>query len=307
MDDARKRVGMQCVRVTLPELVQLSGFSKLFSLKALKSFDQQSGHRPSKLLARGMEFAESRRYQIGDDIRSIDWRVTARTGRPHTKLFTAEKERQVVLCVDMSTQMFFATQGVCKSVQASLIAGYLAWNAHQQGDKVGSITFNNQEIIEIKPSNRSKSVIATLDRLAYLSGALINNRIEGDISLKQAIESLCRLLKPGAMGVIISDFYAISTETKDLIVQLSRRAEICLFMIEDPFESDIPRGKSLTLRDRETEKHVSTHDSLSLRQYKEQFLERKKNIKDLEVHQNIRFYSCRTNDDCLKLLTKNFR
>ena len=120
------RTGVQRVSVLLPELLQLAQNGRMLSLAALRRTTPQAGQHVSQLLARGMEFAESRRYQSGDDIRNIDWRVTARTGKAHTKLFAAERERRVLLSVDMQSSMFFATQGVFKSVQAALMMGNIA-------------------------------------------------------------------------------------------------------------------------------------------------------------------------------------
>jgi uncharacterized protein DUF58 len=161
----QKRTGIQCVQVSLSELLQLSQMAKL-SLSTLRIKSSQTGTNQSRLLGRGMEFAESRRYQIGDDVRNIDWRVTARSGKAHTKLFAAEKERQVLLCVDMRSSMFFATRGVFKSVQASLMAGLITWNAVQTGNRVGGMIFDDENQYEFRPALGKKGALPFLEQLA---------------------------------------------------------------------------------------------------------------------------------------------
>ena len=103
---------------------------------------QTQGAYLSALRGRGMEYDESRPYQAGDDIRTLDWLVTARTGKPHTKLFREERERPVIVAVDYRPAMFFATQGSFKSVQAARCAALLAWRAAQQGDRLGGFIFS---------------------------------------------------------------------------------------------------------------------------------------------------------------------
>ena len=152
MKSVTKRTGQDVVFVDLQELLSLKGYARQFSLSALKIKSSNAGQRTSRLLARGMEFAESRRYLPGDDVRNIDWRVTARIGKAHTKLFSVEKERQVILSVDMRSSMFFATKGVFKSVQAALMAAYVGWNATESGDRLGGLIFDDVGYFECKPA-----------------------------------------------------------------------------------------------------------------------------------------------------------
>ena len=138
----KKRTGEECVSVSLAELLLLSKHANQLSLSAVPVKNCSAGMHLSRLFGRGMEFAECRRYQEGDDIRAIDWRVTARTGKVHTKLFAAEKERHILLCTDMRASMFFGTRGVFKSVQAALIMASLAWSASQGGNRLGGMIFD---------------------------------------------------------------------------------------------------------------------------------------------------------------------
>ena len=130
------------VAVTTSGLIALSRKSRGLSLRTGMISALQSGDYQSAFKGRGMEYDESRLYQPGDDIRNIDWRVTARSGKVHTKLFREERERPVHLWVDFRAPMFFATRGKFKSVIAAELASLFAWRANRQGDGIGGIVFS---------------------------------------------------------------------------------------------------------------------------------------------------------------------
>ena len=129
------------IQIQFNNLIRLSAGARQVNLDHSTIKSKQSGGYLSSTKGRGMEFDEARLYQPGDDIRSIDWRVTARTGKPYTKLFREERERPVFLSVDLRPSMFFATRGVFKSVQAARLASLLAWSALRQGDRIGGQIF----------------------------------------------------------------------------------------------------------------------------------------------------------------------
>jgi uncharacterized protein (DUF58 family) len=115
-----------------------------------------------------MEFDEVRHYQTGDDIRAIDWRVTARTGKTHTKLFREELERPVLIATDLSASMHFGSQLLFKSVQAAHLASLVAWHAKNRGDRLGGIVFNQHEHLELKPRSRKEGVLHYLHALTAM-------------------------------------------------------------------------------------------------------------------------------------------
>ncbi len=151
------------VDVQLTELLSYKQHGKLsLNAKRLPATRQLSGNYLANIKGRGMEFAEVRHYQPGDDVRAIDWAVTARTGKAHTKLFQEEKERPVFLLVDVSDSMIFGSQLVFKSVQACHLAALLSWQAKQRNDRLGGIVFNQQQVAELKPTSRNKGLMAFL-------------------------------------------------------------------------------------------------------------------------------------------------
>ena len=149
MTNLKKNNGIWLDKMELPELFRVAKSKE--SLKTPKISGTIGGPYLTKLKGRGMEFAEARPYQPGDDVRHIDWRVTARTVRTHTKLYREERERPVMLVLDQCRQMFFGSRKRLKSVQAARIAALMGWRALLRGDRVGAILFSEKLHYEIRP------------------------------------------------------------------------------------------------------------------------------------------------------------
>lgn len=164
-----------------------------------------AGSYLAKTKGRGMEFDEARHYQPGDDIRAIDWRVTARTGKTHTKLFREEKERPVFVLTDLSSSMHFGTQLLFKSVQAAHLTALIAWSAQQRGDRIGGLVFNSVGHREYKPQTRHKAVLSLLHGVTTLHADNTANTSQ-DVSFSDACARLRRLARPGSMVFLLSDF-----------------------------------------------------------------------------------------------------
>lgn len=198
---------------------------------------QMSGGYLSKHKGRGMEFDEARHYQPGDDIRAIDWRVTARTGKAHTKVFREERERPVFLLCDVSASMQFGSSLQLKSVLAGHLMAFLAWQAKHRGDRVGGLVFNSLAHHEIKPANRTTTLLHLLQQTCLLQQAQPLQIDPNRDALADSLKRLSYLAKPGSQINLISDFNHIDKLTKGLLQQLRRRCEVRCFVIRDPFES----------------------------------------------------------------------
>ena len=138
-------------RIELAELIRLKPVGESLKVGTLRVRADDAGGHLSRLKGRGVEFDESRPYQPGDDLRTMDWKVTARTGKPHTKVFREERDRPVVLWLDLRRPMFFATKGVFKAVRAAQTAALVAWSAVANGDRLGGLIFSDSEHIELRP------------------------------------------------------------------------------------------------------------------------------------------------------------
>ena len=199
------------VRVKLETLIKLSQQAHQLPLKSKRVLSRLNGNFISPFKGRGMEFDESRPYQPGDDIRSIDWRVTARSGKTHTKLYREERERPVLIWVDLRKPMFFASQGMFKSVLAAKAAALLAWSSTQHNDRLGGIIFSEEQHNELRPKRGKSATLHFLQQLAKHSAWDKNNRnamtdsiIESQ-SAEHALNRLRRVAKPGSLIFLISD------------------------------------------------------------------------------------------------------
>ena len=155
-----------------------------------------AGLLSSSIKGRGIDFEEVRGYQPGDDVRNIDWKVTARTLNPHTKVFTEEKERPVFLIVDQSASMFFGSRITFKSVVAARIASILAWCAHEQGDRIGGIIYSDLVHKKIKAKRGIKTVLSLLNDINELNNGLASkSKNEPIIGKEASMFEILRLAK----------------------------------------------------------------------------------------------------------------
>lgn len=236
----------------LPALMQLRAEAhtlRLPSSTARRS--RQAGAFASPQRGRGMAFAEVRQYQPGDDIRAIDWRVTARRQQAHTKIYEEERERPVLLLCDLGASMFFASEGVYKQVRAAQTTAILAWVSLLSGDRVGGIVFNGRELELQRPARRKTALLRLLDCVARLqlqpgqfhpdaSGPDSGRAATPIASLDTALAEACRIALTGSRVFIISDFLHLSEQTSGLLGKLSQHNSVSAVHISDPLEQALP-------------------------------------------------------------------
>ncbi|WP_372965652.1 DUF58 domain-containing protein [Marinobacter sp.] len=234
------------VHSTLQELVRLQADARALKLPSARRIrGRQTGLRQSRQRGRGMTFAEVRQYQPGDDIRSIDWRVTARRQSPHTKLYEEERERPVLLIADLGPTLFFASTGAYKQVRCAQITALLAWLTLMAGDQVGGLIFNNQELKVMRPARRKKSLLRLLDTLAkqqYQQDSPPSSSLTGGPDLNTALAEARRVAHTGSRIFVISDFMTMTPETTSLMGALARHNNVSAFRIMDPLEKQLPRS-----------------------------------------------------------------
>ena len=231
------------VNLGIKELIHYQGKTALLNLSPRKTVQAKlAGAYLAKTNGRGMEFDEARHYQAGDDIRAIDWRVTARTGKTHTKLYREEKERPVFVLTDLSSSMQFGTQFLFKSVQAAHLSALIAWSARKRGDRIGGLVFNQHQHIECKPFTRQKAVLSLLNSMIKVQQGAHTTGQE-QITLGNACARLRRLAHPGSLIFILSDFSQLDELAKQHIAQLSKHCEVIAYPISDPFEHRLPQVK----------------------------------------------------------------
>ena len=242
------------VNLGIKELIYYQGKTALLNLSPRKTFQAKlAGAYLAKTKGRGMEFDEARHYQAGDDIRAIDWRVTARTGKTHTKLYREEKERPVFVLTDLSSSMQFGTQFLFKSVQAAHLSALIAWSARKRGDRIGGLVFNQHQHLECKPFTRQKAVLSLVNSMIKMQqGSQISRQGQEQISLANACARIRRLAHPGSLVFILSDFSQLDELAVQHIAQLSKHCEVIAHPISDPFEHQLQKvnfSQRVTLSD----------------------------------------------------------
>ncbi len=210
-----------------------------------------SGRKRSRLRGRGLDFDELRHYRPGDDIRNMDWRVTNRTGKPHVRVYTEERDRPVIVVVDQRLPMFFGSQKKMKSVVAAEVAAITAWRVLAVGDRIGAILFNDSKTIEARPTRNERRVMGWLGDLTAMNNDLSVTAVRDSNPeiLAQALGILERNVGHDYLVVLISDFYGWNDATLKTIRRISQHNDIICSLIYDPLERDISKADKLVVSD----------------------------------------------------------
>jgi len=208
-------------------------------------FSLLAGRHASKLRGRGLDFEEVRKYVPGDDIRNIDWRVTARTGVAHAKVFNEEKERPTFIVLDQTHMMFFGSVKYTKSVTAAHAAALGAFYTVKRGDRVGGLIFNEEGYDHITPK-RSTSLVQHFMQLIVAR----NNRLPLRKQIASNADVLHDMIQRTRLNIthdyvvtIISDFSLLKETTKDILKSIANHNDVILVHIYDPMEEQLPGGK----------------------------------------------------------------
>ncbi|KGK00740.1 DUF58 domain-containing protein [Thalassotalea sp. ND16A] len=263
------------INLTIDELLPYQGKTALLNLAPKHAVHGHlSGNYLARTKGRGMEFDEVRHYQTGDDIRAIDWRVTARTGKTHTKLFKEEVERPVLVATDLGQSMFFGSKLLFKSVQACHIAALVAWHAKQRGDRIGGLVFNEIEHQELKPRSRQHGVLHYLHALEELHNeGLAHWQQEHASNNDYFIENcnrLRQLARPGSLVYLITDGNHFDEAALLPLSQISRVCELVICQISDPLEIELPDSKhktSVAFTDGELKQQITLGDRKTAERY----------------------------------------
>ncbi|PKI18008.1 DUF58 domain-containing protein [Colwellia sp. 12G3] len=284
------------IDLSMQELLQYQSKSRLIDLAGKKNIrGKQSGNYLSRSKGRGMEFDEVRHYQTGDDVRAIDWRVTARTGKTHTKLFREEIERPVLIATDLSQNMHFGSKLLFKSVQSAHLAALVAWHAKSRGDRIGGLVFCDDQHIELKPRSRKAGVLHYLHALTTLNNQkqqkpieVNNSALDDEKSLNQSVTTpqhhfdqhcarLRHLAKPGSLVYLITDGYALRDEKNAPhalrhLSQISKHCELVICLISDPLEQALPESNlklAVTITDGQSRQQLTLGDNNTAEQYQQ--------------------------------------
>jgi uncharacterized protein (DUF58 family) len=278
---------------------------KLTLKRPVKS--QLNGAERTRVRGRGMDFEEVRLYQPGDDVRSIDWRVTARTQVPHTKLYREERERPVFVVADQRASLFFGSRQCFKSVLANHIAANLAWAALSNGDRIGGLVFGDRRQRDIRPRRSKHAVLELLHQLQEFNRELTSPVAPADSqTLVSVLADVRRIARPGSSVFIVSDFYDYSPRCEQQLFELARHTEVSLIHVYDPLEKQLHTSSRLTVSNGQTRLQLPSDEASFQQAYEMAFGERLDQLTQSAKHLGLPLLSYATSDNLQQLLRERF-
>lgn len=238
MIDGQQRVdGDGRSQVSLAELITLRAGAAHSRLPTLVSRAMRSGRQSSRLYGRGMDYAESRVYQAGDDVRRMDWRLTARSGKLHTKLFEEDREGTLLILLDTHASMHFGTRRRFKSVQAARVVAAAAWLAVRAGERVGVMTFGDDEQL-LRPQRGDRAALAICGVLAQPRPVAANAPGSSSL-LSYALQRGRRVLHGATRVLLVSDGFSCDAPARSGLLELASRANVGVVLVADTLESSL--------------------------------------------------------------------
>jgi uncharacterized protein (DUF58 family) len=229
--------------VTLADLLRLEHQARGFSfLPRQPVHSLLSGRHGARVRGRGLDFEELRCYQPGDDVRTMDWKVTARARKPFVRVYVEERDRPLLLVVDQRQGMFFGSQRAMKSVVAAEAAALGAWRALSHGDRVGAVVFDDEDTVELRP-RRSRTVVlhalqAIVDKNQALSSS--GRPTARPSQLNEVLARAARLATHDHLVVILSDFDGADGETRRLVSRMVQHNDVVAGLVLDPLARELP-------------------------------------------------------------------
>ncbi len=282
--------------VSLAELIaEQKHSSGIIGASGHKVHTASAGNFRSPFRGRGMEFDEVREYKNGDDIRTIDWKVTAKLGKPFTKLFHEERERPLFLLVDMRPNMRFGTKVAFKSVIAAKAAALIAWSGKEAGDKIGGIVFSASKYVRLAPHRQRRRLLGFLQAITDASS---DSAAKGGTSLAEALGEMRRVGRMGGIVFVLSDFYDFNDEAKKQLTLISAHSDIVCIYVADRLEDAPPPAGVYRVNDGSFQNlTINAGDKMWREEYMEVFAQRKKNVESFCAKRGAVFVELFTDSD----------
>ncbi len=307
----------RAIYIDLQGLIQLRFQSAQLSLGSQrKAFSSLAGNYSSPFKGRGVNFDEVRPYQPGDDIRNIDWNVTARTDKVHTKVFKEERERPVFIIVDLSSSMVFGTRHCLKSVTAVKAAALFAWAGANNNNRIGGLIFNNTQQVEMRPKGGHKGVLQFLKMLADFHNSTITEQknpaakeTSEHIDTKRLFLRMQKLIHPGSMVLFASDFNQADADYFKPIRRIARHNDLLMAHIYDSLESRLPPPGNYSISNGYDSQSIDTHNRLLCTSFHQLFQKKKETLEQFCMQNQINLIDLATHnkvaDQFLAILGKD--
>lgn len=290
--------------VTVADLIGLAT-APIAKRRTRRATGGYSGTLVSRMRGRGVDLDEVRLYQAGDDVRNIDWKVTARKEKPHTKIFREERERPTMLVVDQRRSMFFGSQVRLKSVAAAEVAARIAWQTLNARDRVGGIVIAASSIGILKPIRSKLNVVRLLNAVADANNELNASSQpsnSSDTGWNSVLMNLRRATPVGHRVVFISDFANIAENDLRQLFVLQNHNEISLVHVYDPIEQELPPSGAYAVTDGSQRVTFSGGNPRNQSRYQARFEAHRTRLEDACRTRGIRFDSISTADNVSQVI-----
>ncbi len=252
--------------------------------KVNRALAHLAGAKRSHRRGRGVEFDEVRQYTAGDDVRAIDWRVTARSGEPHTKLFHEERERPVLVSVDLRSPMYFGSRNCFNSVLAAHTASLLLWSALDRGERVGGMVVRGDSAKDTRPARSRHTVLSVIGEMARASES---ERDAKSLPLAEQLTQIQRIARPGSTLFLISDFHdGLDPEVLQTLRRLVQHVQVTGIMINDPLEQELPAAGHYVVSDATGRSSLDTGNRKLASRYREDFEQHDRELRN--AYQSLR-------------------
>lgn len=297
-----KKETLKGLAVGIDELIEQRKYLPYIKKHHNNITSDQAGDIRSAFKGRGMEMEEIRVYGFGDDVRDIDWRVTARKGEPYTKLYSEEKDRAVYVVLDLSPYMLFGTKKELKSVSASKLAGLLGWQSLANKDRFGLLLYDGENTRVFKPQNNQKNLMAVFKTVSETSKKILDAAPTENAGLAEPLNFLQFSLKSRAMVFIISDFNNINDAALKALVAIAKRNRVYCLNVYDIIE-EIPPQSGEYMAQYNNEKLIfNTASSVFKDTYYQYFSRKRKAMEDFCKRFGCRYINIRTDRPLYKQL-----
>lgn len=263
-------------------------------LSQVKTLSHMAGDVKSAFKGRGMELEEIRSYAYGDDVRDMDWRVTARKGQPFTKLYAEERDREIYAMLDLSPSMVFGTKNELKSVAAAKLAALLGWMSLENKDRFGCLVFDGTENLFFKPQNNKANMMVILKKISTISKKILRRKNHQLTSKEKAIQLLQSSIKSQAVVFVISDFADFSESMRRALAILAKKARVFALNVFDVLEEMPPKAGEYMAENNGERLVFDSKSKYFQKEYKAYFKDKRAKINDFCRRFGIRYVEIRT-------------
>lgn len=268
--------------VSLDELIKMRRYVNYVKPQAAKKTSSLlAGDVKSAFKGRGLEFEEIRGYAFGDDVRDMDWRVTARRNEPYIKVFQEERDREIYVLLDFSASMVFGTKKELKSVFAAKTAALIGWVALENRDRFGCIIYDGDQSYVFKAKSGVKNLLAILNTIAKMSVKILQNPHEGNFG--KALKITEKTIKNQGNIFILSDFSNFDNNIKNALFALSQKGELYMLAVSDELEINPPKKGEYMAEYAGQQLVFNTYSADFIENYKAYFENKRHNIREFAL------------------------